>query len=86
MAEQFHRPRREGNDLRHSDERQMHEGLDMEADIGGETMSDLEASAANRDRTVVTAAAERHGQPNGPCKTAGELSGDWRREIVQMRD
>ncbi len=47
----------------------------MEADIGGETMSDLEASAANRDRTVVTAAAERHGQPNGPAEAEGNCDG-----------
>ena len=41
---------------------------------------------ANRDRTVVKATADRHGQPNGPCEAAGKLSWDRRREIVEVRD
>ena len=57
----------------------------METDVGGETVRDLAASAANRDRTV-RAAADRHGQPNGPCEAAGKLSCDWTREIVEVRD
>lgn len=50
----------------------MRERLDMKADVGGETISDIEASAGYRDRTVVKAAAERHGQPSGPCEAAGK--------------
>ncbi len=86
MTEQIHRTRQEGNDLRHNDDRHMGERLDMKADIGGETMSNLVVYSTYRDRTVIKAAADEHGKPDGPCEAAGELSCDPRRAIIEMRD
>ncbi|MDR4467743.1 MAG: hypothetical protein MRJ68_05480 [Nitrospira sp.] len=74
MAEQIQRTRREHNGLGHDDERHLREQLDMETDVGGETMSNLETSAAYGDGIAVKVAAERYGQLNGPCEAGGKLS------------